>query len=336
MFTYHITTQVNIKEYYRLLNVSEECNQRELRDAFLSKARQYHPDSGHPSADAAMFARVEHAYRTLTERIKKETGEEEEVIEKDYGIKHTAPQHRQFLSYEGVGYGTVLQRQKQYNQYKVMKAVEAVHEHRIQKLAAENENALVLKDKQEAKKQKIRNAIDRLVEDLIQESMAKGDFDNLPGKGKPINTSTHNPYVDTVTHKLNEVLINNGFTPEWILLEKEIRQDKEDIRKKLTRQRWKLGLNPPLSDKETAQWQEALSALQTDVDALNSKLNKYNLLVPFLYKQRAGISLVLEARRVLELKDIQVDLTDDEVNKNELAKEEHSTETILSYFSKIF
>ena len=65
--------------------------------------------------------------------------------------------------------------------------------------------------------------MDRLVEDLIAESMARGDFDNLPGAGKPIQYSDHNPYVDTMTHNLNKILINNGYVPEWVTLEKDIR-----------------------------------------------------------------------------------------------------------------
>ena len=65
--------------------------------------------------------------------------------------------------------------------------------------------------------------MDRLVEDLIAESMARGDFDNLPGAGKPIQYSDHNPYIDTMTHNLNKILINNGYVPEWVTLEKDIR-----------------------------------------------------------------------------------------------------------------
>jgi len=68
-----------------------------------------------------------------------------------------------------------------------------------------------------------RSAIDRLVEDLIAESMAKGDFDNLPGKGKPLRYSHDNPYVDAMTHNINKILINNGYVPPWVTLEKEIR-----------------------------------------------------------------------------------------------------------------
>lgn len=71
----------------------------------------------------------------------------------------------------------------------------------------------------------IRSAIDRLVEDLIAESMARGEFDNLPGTGKPLPYTNHNPYIDATTHNLNRILINNGYVPEWVTLEKEIRSD---------------------------------------------------------------------------------------------------------------
>lgn len=41
--------------------------------------------------------------------------------------------------------------------------------------------------------------------------MARGDFDNLSNAGKPLETRNHNPYVDTVTHKLNEVEFSMRF-----------------------------------------------------------------------------------------------------------------------------
>ena len=49
------------------------------------------------------------------------------------------------------------------------------------------------------------HGIDRLVEDLIQESMSKGEFTNLKGSGKPLEYQNHNPFVDIVTHKINQV-----------------------------------------------------------------------------------------------------------------------------------
>ena len=51
--------------------------------------------------------------------------------------------------------------------------------------------------------------IDRLVEELIRDSMAKGDFNNLRGAGKPLKYQTPNPFVDTATQKINQVRGSN-------------------------------------------------------------------------------------------------------------------------------
>ncbi|KAI9577230.1 hypothetical protein GQX74_005764 [Glossina fuscipes] len=68
---------------------------------------------------------------------------------------------------------------------------------------------------------KTKYGFDRVVEDYIQEAMPKGDFNNLSGAGKPLsNAQTQNPYLDFTTHKLNKILLDNGFTPEWITLYK--------------------------------------------------------------------------------------------------------------------
>ena len=47
--------------------------------------------------------------------------------------------------------------------------------------------------------------MDRLVEDLIQESMSKGDFDNLSGAEKPLPQRViYNPYEDYTTYKVKK------------------------------------------------------------------------------------------------------------------------------------
>ena len=45
---------------------------------------------------------------------------------------------------------------------------------------------LVTRERNTVRRQQTRNQIDRLVEDLIVESMANGEFDNLGGAGKPL------------------------------------------------------------------------------------------------------------------------------------------------------
>ncbi|MCL4128411.1 UNVERIFIED_CONTAM: hypothetical protein GTU68_058095, partial [Idotea baltica] len=131
-----------------------------------------------------------------------------------------------------------------------MKAAENVIDYKVQQLNQDpDETSLATKDKSAARKIRTRYGIDRLVEDKIQESMAKGDFDNLPNAGKPLKFQNHNPFVDNVTHKLNQVLIESGYAPEWVMLEREIRDDKLRITRKMETFRSRLGMSP-LAEKE--------------------------------------------------------------------------------------
>lgn len=81
-------------------------------------------------------------------------------------------------------------------------------EHRLQKAVA-SDKTLMKKGEGYRKKHDIKTkyGFDRLVEDLIQESISKGEFENLSGKGKPLKNQNNNPYVDFTTHKLNEVSV---------------------------------------------------------------------------------------------------------------------------------
>jgi len=103
------------------------------------------------------------------------------------------------------------------------------------------------------------------VEDMIQESMAKGDFDNLSGTGKPLKcASAFNPYVDYTTHKMNQVLIENGFIPEWILLEKEIRIIRKDLVDKIRRKRHTLSFETisDMTAKDAEVWEQFIESLR--------------------------------------------------------------------------
>lgn len=44
---------------------------------------------------------------------------------------------------------------------------------------------------------------------MIQEAMARGEFDNLTLAGKPLPERNINPYVDTTTQKINEVGVDS-------------------------------------------------------------------------------------------------------------------------------
>ena len=70
------------------------------------------------------------------------------------------------------------------------------------------EHRLVTAERDRVKAQKTKNQMERLVEDLIQEGMANGAFDNLAGAGKPLpeRPPDFNPYMDFTTHKMNQVM----------------------------------------------------------------------------------------------------------------------------------
>jgi len=68
------------------------------------------------------------------------------------------------------------------------------------------------------------------MEEIIQEAMRRGDFDNLPGKGKPLDLDRDEP--DPYAGKegswlVNRILRENKVAPLWIELEKSIREDQE-------------------------------------------------------------------------------------------------------------
>merc|ERR550532_1586245 len=94
----------------------------------------------------------------------KMTSQEEEEEETEHpDIRHVAPQHRQFLD-NPFGYGPPSQRQRQTEKYRVLKANEAVYEHRVGRLTAQYEDRLVTRERNTVKKQQTRNQYeDRLV-----------------------------------------------------------------------------------------------------------------------------------------------------------------------------
>ena len=64
-------------------------------------------------------------------------------------------------------------------------------------------------------------SFDKLIEEKIKEAQRRGDFDNLPGKGKPIDLSTYFETPEDV-RLAQSVLKNAGFTSREVELLNEI------------------------------------------------------------------------------------------------------------------
>ena len=64
-------------------------------------------------------------------------------------------------------------------------------------------------------------SFDRLVEEKIQEAMARGDFDNLRGQGKPLNLDDYFAAPEELRMAWS-VLRSAGYLPEEVQLSKDI------------------------------------------------------------------------------------------------------------------
>ena len=96
-------------------------------------------------------------------------------------------------------------------------------------------------------------ALDRIVEALIKEAQERGEFDNLPGKGKPIDLSEYFEMPEEI-RLAQSVLKNAGMTSPEIDLLNEIatlrqlltavtdENEKEDLQKKLQEKQMEFSL----------------------------------------------------------------------------------------------
>ena len=71
-------------------------------------------------------------------------------------------------------------------------------------------------------------SFEKLMEEKIREAMANGEFDNLPGMGRPVNLEA---YFATPEHVRigYSILKSAGFVPEEVELLKEIQRLKTEL-----------------------------------------------------------------------------------------------------------
>ncbi|MDT7603849.1 MAG: hypothetical protein QOF61_1846 [Acidobacteriota bacterium] len=69
----------------------------------------------------------------------------------------------------------------------------------------------------------------RGIEELIREAMARGEFDDLPGKGQPLDLDTYfqSPEDLRMGHS---ILKNGGFVPEEVQLLKDMDAIRAELR----------------------------------------------------------------------------------------------------------
>lgn len=145
------------------------------------------------------------------------------------------------------------------------------------------------------------------VDKAIREAMERGEFDDLPGKGKPLKLE-RNPYAKE-RELAFKLLKDAGYAPEWIERDKEVRAESEACCKLLAQhlvwhQRATRDL-AGLSSEEAARRRAELAYARDRVvavyreraTALNKKIETLNLMVPAPWLQRRKVAIEEEIQR---------------------------------------
>jgi hypothetical protein len=128
----------------------------------------------------------------------------------------------------------------------------------------------------------------RGVDAAIEEAIARGDFSNLPGAGKPLNWDT--PY-DDADWLAGHMLKSAGYRPAWVEELGAIQAERAAIEGALR------ALDAPGLGASAVERQAA--ALEGRAAALNERIARFNLAVPLAERQqpRLEVAAALAAAR---------------------------------------
>lgn len=132
-------------------------------------------------------------------------------------------------------------------------------------------------------------------EDPIRKAIEDGQFDNLPGKGKPLHLD-ENPYADPEWWLAHHVLQNAGYTLPWIELRQEIEVEIEAARRELQLAWDQQALVEQME--AAARWQWAIARFEEQAAVINRKIRDYNLQTPNLHFQMRGLNAPVEIARI--------------------------------------
>jgi DnaJ family protein C protein 28 len=117
---------------------------------------------------------------------------------------------------------------------------------------------------------------DRLIDEIIKRAMEAGEFDNLPGTGKPIEWKD-NPFTPNEWRMAEDLLKKNDLAYPWMEKRKEIEKLIIDLK-------IKIALMTPLS-------KVAEEEISNQILKINKEIFDYNLSVPGVRLQRRTITL---------------------------------------------
>lgn len=144
--------------------------------------------------------------------------------------------------------------------------------------------------------------LDRVIDRIIQAAIARGEFDNLRGKGQPLNLK-ENPHVGRDWQLAFSMLEQHGFALPWMEDHKEIEERLAAARNGLRRSwEWRQArLSENRADRLAEdEWHKAVRRFSETAAALNVRIKAYNLAIPADVFYRAGINIGREIEQIGE------------------------------------
>lgn len=117
---------------------------------------------------------------------------------------------------------------------------------------------------------------DRIIDEIIKGAMEAGEFDQLPGTGKPI-VWKDNPYTPNEWRMAEDLLKKNDLAYPWM-------ENRKEIEKLILDLKYQIALITPLSTLAEAE-------ISNQILKINKKIFDYNLSVPGVRLQRRTITL---------------------------------------------
>lgn len=141
-----------------------------------------------------------------------------------------------------------------------------------------------------------------LINQRIEEAMARGEFDNLRGKGKPIDTSP-DPYVPPDMQMANSLLKNNDLSPAWIgdraavlgLIER-FREKLRSVTADFARARAEAA-TPQAGRQLDELWDRYAASWKAEIVEINKRILTQNLKQPVTFLEIVPLRLEDELRR---------------------------------------
>ena len=249
----------------------------------------------------------------LSDQLYQALEQELQAMERSLGYRRKLLAHRHYLEHDAP-HGTPSQRQRELTQSRLHRAIDSVYDRQFQKALKNSEvKEVEPRSDRRVKKRVPRSSsslLQRIADEKIMEEMNTGGFAKIRGKGAPIRNEPATHVLDNLDEKLNKVLISAGCAPDWIALDKDIREEISKLKAEV-KETW-LKCNSMRSVED--QWQEHRERFCDRIDGINSKIRKLNFDVPSLQMQRVLLKCDSFLERVISEVDTTMQYHDEQIS----------------------